>query len=74
MSTDLSQKVTEVVENLAADEQLRVLEYARSLVKRPTGSPGKMLAASAVGISRQDLDLMQQVIEEGCERIDASGW
>lgn len=74
MTTDLSQRITATVEKLAADEQLRVLEYACSLVHRPTVAPGKKLAESAVGISRQDLDLMQQVIEDGCERIDASGW
>ena len=38
------------------------------------GVPGKTLLRFAGTIPADDLDLMERVIEEECEQVDADGW
>ena len=74
MNADVAQQINATIRKLAPEEQLRVLEYARSLEHRPQGTSGEVLAAASTGISAEDLDLMQKAIDEGCERIDSGDW
>lgn len=47
---------------------------APSKASRVQGTPGKELLRFVGTIEPDDLILMQQAIEEDCERIDADGW
>ena len=38
------------------------------------GAPGKLLLEFADTISPDDLSLMRQAIESGCEQVDGSEW
>jgi hypothetical protein len=40
----------------------------------PRGVPGPQLLRFAGAISPDDLQLMRQAIEEGCERVDTNEW
>ena len=64
---------------LPVDAQARVVDFARTLtdpsnVPLRRGTPGKELLRIVGTISAEDLALMQQAIEEDCERIDPSEW
>lgn len=60
------------INKLPNDLQLRVLEYAKSLT--PKGTPLKNLLKFKGTISSEDLKLMKDAIEEGCEKIDFDEW
>ncbi|MCZ2095998.1 MAG: hypothetical protein LC121_06945 [Anaerolineae bacterium] len=64
------------VSKLDDERQRRLLNYARLLANVPQvrGESGKRLLASAGMFGKQDLDEMQRVIEEDCERIDLRGY
>ena len=63
---------------LPADEQARVVDFARTLVTSPerkkVGTPGKELLRFAGTISHEDALQMMAAIDEGCEQIDANEW
>jgi hypothetical protein len=63
---------------LPADEQARVVDFARTLATSPVskqvGTPGKNLLRFAGTISHEDARQMIDAIEEGCEQIDANEW
>ena len=63
---------------LSADEQARVVDFARTLVKSPkptkVGTPGRDLLRFAGTIPQEDLEEIKKAIEEGCEQIDANQW
>jgi hypothetical protein len=68
---------------LPADEQARVVDFARTLVTSPksnkvgtpkVGTPGKELLRFAGTISREDAQQMMAAIEDGCEQIDVNDW
>jgi hypothetical protein len=65
-------------EQLGSVDQLRVVEFARSLAST-WNSTGPATSGEAwlkiVGtIPPNDLAVMEEVIEEDCERIDSSEW
>ena len=60
------------VDKLPYDLQLRVLDFAKSLM--PRGVSGKSLLRFEGVISDDDLRLMSKAIEENCERIDVNEW
>lgn len=70
--------IDEVVEQLKAMPQplqKQVLEFVRSLVKAEVrGTPGQQLLRFAGSISSDDLQLMREVIEQDCERVDVNEW
>jgi hypothetical protein len=74
MNVNVADEISETLKDLTPQEQLRVLEYARSLSRSPTGTPGRILTSAAAGITDKDLDLMRNAIEQGCERINPSDW
>ncbi len=80
MSTDptLQGELLSYLGRLGADDQARVVDFARSLAdpSRPKkiGVPGKDLLKFAGTIPHEDLEEMKQIIEEGCERIDLNEW
>ena len=55
--------------------QREVMDFARSLAGAERRKvPGKDLLQFAGAIDAEDLALMSQAIDAGCERTDRSGW
>jgi hypothetical protein len=60
---------------LSADDQAKVVHFARTLATSPKrGTPGKELLRAVGIIPQEDLVQIKLAIEEECERIDASEW
>jgi len=75
MSTLVVDKVVEQLEGLPYELQWRVLEFTRALARSiPRGLPGRQLLRFAGAIPSNDLQIMRQAIEEGCEQVDANEW
>ena len=73
MSSAVVTKVVEQLETLPDALQQQVLvQMLRAVVR--SGIPGKQLLRFAGAISLSDLQLMEQAIEGGCERVDPNGW
>lgn len=71
----LEREIRERIAKLRPEQQRQVLDYARSLGEAPSrGVPGKALLRFAGTIPADDLDLMERVIEEQCEQVDADAW
>ena len=69
--------IDEVVEQLKAmpqDLQWQVLEFARTLKVEIQGTPGRNLLPFAGSIPPDDLQLMREAIEQGCEQVDLNEW
>lgn len=65
----------EQLSRLPLEKQYRVLEFARSLAaSQVRGVPGKALLRYGGSIDHTDLDIMEQAIEEACERVDVDEW
>lgn len=71
----LEQAILEQLRKLNADQQNRVLEFARNL-SQPRGEPGKLFLERIrdIHIDPADLEIMRQVAEEDCEQIDLDEW
>lgn len=75
MNTVIADKVLEQLKALPYELQWRVLEFTRALAMSiPRGVPGQQLVNFAGTIPLDDLQLMHQAIEEGCEQVDADEW
>lgn len=75
MDTFIVEKVVEQLKVLPYELQWRVLEFTRALaISIPHGVPGQQLLRFAGAIPLEDLQLMRQAIEEGCEQVDANEW
>ncbi len=69
----LVEKVVEQLKTLPYELQWRVYEFTRALaVSAPHGVHGQQLLRFAGSIPLNDLELMRQVIEQDCERVDTS--
>lgn len=63
------------LEKLSLLQQKQVLDYTRELLGEPRQlTPGKNLLQFAGAISPEDLEIMKQAIEEGCEQVYESEW
>ena len=75
MNTPVIDKVVEQLKALPYELQWRVLEFTRALaISTPHGVPGRQLLRFAGVIPPDDLQIMQQVIEQGCEQVDVNEW
>lgn len=75
MSTSIKMKVIDQLETLPENLQQQVLVFMQglqSVVGR--GVPGKQLMKFAGSIPVDDLKLMRQAIEDGCERMEVNEW
>jgi hypothetical protein len=63
------------VTRLQPDEQLQVLDFAKSFGAPPLqGTTGQRFLKFVGSIPVEDLEEMQAAIREGCEKVDANGW
>lgn len=76
MDTTLEETLSAKVRTLTPAQQQYVLGVVESLgaTGTPPGMPGASWAQFAGSISPEDLALMEQAIEEGCEKVDTDGW
>jgi hypothetical protein len=74
-SSSFEQELLGEFSKLAPVQQQQVLDYVRTLrTSKPKGVPGSTLFQFAGTIDAQDLQLMAQAIEEGCEQVDSHEW
>ena len=75
MITPIVDKVIEQLKFLPYELQWRVYEFARALViSVPSGLPGQQLLRFAGHIPLEDLQVMREAIEHGCEQVDSNEW
>ena len=75
MNTSIIPMIVAELEAISDDDQKRVLEFIESLkssAKR--GVPGKNLLRFAGAIPPDDLFVMQETIESGCEQVNLNEW
>lgn len=75
MNPVFERELREQLDELAADQQRQVLDFARALAakKRATVS-GEALCRFGGAITKEDLGLIAQAIEEGCEQVNPDEW
>ncbi len=75
MNIPIINEVVEQLKIMPEHLQWQVLEFARSLAKAEVrGTSGQQLLRFAGSISADDLQIMREAIEQGCERIDVDEW
>lgn len=73
--TTLVDQVVDQLKTLPYEMQWRVYEFTRALVVSvPRGIPGSQLVRFAGAIPLDELQLMRQTIEDGCEQVDTHEW
>jgi hypothetical protein len=71
MDPVIERELREQLDQLPADQQRQVLDVARALaVKKHATASGKMLSQFGGAITKEDLELIAQAIEEGCEQVN----
>ena len=75
---EIKRRVLENLDALDRSGKLEVLDLSEALSSR-TRLPAERETRAALlkyasTISREDLDLISEAIEEGCERVDEEGW
>ena len=72
---ELEQAVVNSLSRLSPMQQREVLDFADFLAqKKLEGTPGEVLASFAGRISKEDVELMEKAIEEGCGRVNPDDW
>jgi hypothetical protein len=75
MNNSIIDKVVEQLTTLPDDLQRQVLEYVQTLrASVRQGVPGRQLVQFAGTIPLDDLHLMRQAIEIGCEQVNLNEW
>ena len=68
----IQKELQKELNNLPLEKQAQVLEYLKEL--NINGKDEKSLIKFAGKISSEDLEIMKEVIEKECERVDKSEW
>ena len=75
MSNIIKIKVIEQLDTLPENLQREVLAFVEALQKvARQGVPGRQLLEFAGAIPLDDVELMRQAIEDGCEQVDVNEW
>jgi len=75
MSNIIKIKVIEQLDTLPENLQREVLAFVEALQKvARRGVPGRQLLEFAGAIPLDDVELMRQAIEDGCEQVDVNEW
>lgn len=75
MSISIIDQVVEQLRAMPQPLQSQVLNFARTLVdSQIRGVPGQQLLRFAGTIPSEDLQLMEEAIELGCEQVDLHEW
>ena len=72
---NLKQELLEQIEKLTPIQQKQVLDFTLELSGELSKRyPGEKLLKLVGTISPEDLEIMKQAIEEGCEQVNKSEW
>jgi hypothetical protein len=75
MSLSIVDQVVEQLKVMPLPLQWQVLKFAQTLVNfKIQGVPGQQLLRFAGTIPSNDLQLMREAIEQGCEQVDWNEW
>ena len=75
MVTPIATEIFKKVQILPNNLQFQVLSFVRTLeALNEQGTPGKDLLQFAGTIPQDDLEIISQAIEEGCEQVDFDDW
>jgi len=75
MEKTLDTELLSYFHSLAKPQQLNVLDYLKSLLKKTDlDSRNNGLLKLAGSISKKDLQAMREAIQEGCEQVDENEW
>ena len=75
MNPAIERQLRERLDQLAPDQQRQVLNFARGLAAtRAGGVSGQVLARFGGAIAKDDLAIISQAIEEGCEQVNPGEW
>ncbi len=75
MNPAIEKELREQLDQLPASQQRRVLDFARALAaKQPQAASGRALRRFAGTIAKEDLALIAQTIDEGCEQVNPDEW
>lgn len=69
---EMTEQVIEQLKHRSAEDQKRVLDFARTL-SQPKGTPGSEMLGVVGAIPADDLDRMKAAINDpifGCERVE----
>ncbi|MHA1745922.1 MAG: hypothetical protein ACTSWW_07970 [Promethearchaeota archaeon] len=71
----IASEIYEKVQILPSNFQYQVLSFVRTLeTLTQEGNPGKDLLKFAGTIPLEDLNIMRETIEAGCEQVDLNEW
>jgi hypothetical protein len=75
MNPAIEKELRDQLDQLPAAQQRQVLDFARTLAakKRQTAS-GRALSEFAGTIAKEDLALIAEAIDEGCEQVNPDEW
>ena len=76
MAVSVKEQIVKQLDELTAEQQQVLLDYARRLQTLPSGTPGKVLLEHMKDFDFEpgEVDDMMRAIEESCERIDLDEW
>ena len=68
-------EILDQLDRLDTRQRKKVLNFIRALaMPKLKGTEGKELLSFAGVIDAEDLQLMKEAIEEGCEKVNLSDW
>ena len=74
-SPSIEKEILDQLKKLALSQQREVLNFAKALESaRPAGVAGRVLLPFVGTIPPDDLRIMEQAIEEGCEKVNLNEW
>ncbi len=75
MAQRIEKELREQITRLQEDQQLRLLEFARSLADpRGRGEAGRTLLRFAGTIAKDDIVTIEAAIDHGCEIVNSNEW
>jgi len=75
LNVTVKKEIINQIGMLDYEHQRRVLDFVRALaVTNPKGVPGKELLSFAGTFPADDLKVMEQAIEDNCEKVNLNEW
>ena len=75
MTQRIEKELHQQITRLKDDQQLRLLEFARSLADSPgKGEASRTLLRFAGTIEKDDIVTIGRAIDDGCEIVNANEW
>ena len=75
MNPAIERELREQLDRLAPNQQRQVLNFARTLATTTARDvAGQVLTRFAGTIAQDDLAMISQAIEEGCEQVNPDEW